>query len=113
MDIVAGIFLIIGASFVALAGVGVLRFDDTFSRMHAAAKAPALGLLCIGVGTVLSIRTVPATVVVVLVVVLQLIAGPVSSHMLGRSVYLRARPDLQGQDELLGVADRDPDDAGD
>jgi hypothetical protein len=33
--------------------------------------------------------------------------------MLGRSVYLRARPDLQGQDELLGVADRDPDDAGD
>lgn len=109
MDIIAGIFLIIGAFFVALAGVGVLRFHDTFSRMHAAAKAPALGLLCIGVGTVLSIRTVPATVVVTLVVVLQLLAGPVSSHLLGRSVYYRARPDLQGRDELLDVTDPDPD----
>lgn len=105
MDVLAGIFLMIGAGFVLLAGVGVLRFHDTFSRMHAAAKAPALGLLSIGVGTVLAIRTVPAAVVVVLVVVLQLIAGPVSAHVLGRSVYLRARPELQGQDELLGVDD--------
>ena len=112
MDIVAGVFLIIGASFIALAGVGVFRFDDTFSRMHAAAKAPALGLLCIGIGTVLSIRTVPATVVVGLVVVLQLLAGPVSSHLLGRSVYLRARPELQGRDELLDVVDRDTDATG-
>jgi len=105
MDIIAGIFLIIGAGFVMLAGVGVVRFHDTFSRMHAAAKAPALGLLCIGAGTMLSVRTVPATVVVVLIVVLQLIAGPVSAHLLGRSVYRRARPDLQGPDELLGVDD--------
>lgn len=111
MDIIAGIFLIIGASFIALAGVGVLRFHDTFSRMHAAAKAPVLGLLCIGIGTVLSIRTVPATVVVGLAVVLQLLAGPVSSHLLGRSVYLRARPDLQGMDELLDVVDSDTDSA--
>ena len=109
MDVLAGIFLIIGSAFVALAGLGVVRFHDTFSRMHAAAKAPALGLLSIGIGTVLSIRTVPATVVVVLVVVLQLIAGPVSAHMLGRSVYLRARPDLQGTDELLDVTDPEPD----
>ncbi len=108
MDVVAGIFLIIGAGFVTLAGVGVMRFHDTFSRMHAAAKAPALGLLCIGIGTVLSVRTVPATVVVVLITVLQLIAGPVSAHLLGRSVYRRARPDLQGPDELFDiVADED------
>ena len=110
MDVVAGVFLILGAGFVALAGVGVVRFHDTFSRMHAAAKAPALGLIGIGIGTVLSIRTVPATVVVVLITVLQLIAGPVSAHLLGRSVYRRARPDLQGPDELLGVvADDGPD----
>lgn len=109
MDIVAGVFLIIGAAFIALAGVGVFRFDDTFSRMHAAAKAPALGLLCVGLGTALSIRTVPATVIVALVVVLQLLAGPVSSHLLGRSIYLRARPDLQGVDELLDVVDPDTD----
>jgi multicomponent Na+:H+ antiporter subunit G len=112
MDIVAGIFLIIGSAFILLAAVGVIRFHDAFSRMHAAAKAPALGLLCAGIGTVLSIRTVPATIVVALVVVFQLIAGPVSSHLLGRSVYLRARPDLQGRDELLDIVDPQPDPNG-
>ncbi len=86
-----------------LAGVGVVRFDDSFSRMHAAAKAPALGFVCLGLGTVLSIRTVQAVVVVVLVVVLQLIAGPVSAHLLGRAVYRRLRPDLGGVDELADV----------
>ncbi len=103
MDVVAGVFLVVGAGFVLLAAVGVVRFHDTFSRMHAAAKAPALGLLCIGIGTVLSVRSVAATVGVVLITVLQLIAGPVSAHLLGRSVYRRARPDLQGPDELLQV----------
>lgn len=103
MDLLGGVFLIIGAAFVLLAGVGVVRFDDTFSRMHAAAKAPALGLLCVGLGTVLHIRTVQSVVAVVLVVVLQLIAGPVSAHLLGRAVYRRLRPDLRGVDELADV----------
>ena len=100
MDTIAGIFLVVGAAFVLLAGVGVVRFHDTFSRMHAAAKAPALGLLCITIGAALSIRTAQATVVVVLVTVLQLMSGTVGAHILGRSVYRRVRPDLRGPDEL-------------
>ena len=100
MDIIAGVFLVVGAAFVLLAGIGVVRFPDTFSRMHAAAKAPALGLLCMTIGAALAIRTPQATVVVVLVTVLQLMSGTVGSHILGRSVYRSARPDLSGPDEL-------------
>ncbi len=100
MDLLGGIFLITGAGFVLLAGIGVVRFHDTFSRMHAAAKAPALGLLCVGLGTALTIRTTQAAVTVGLVVALQLIAGPVSSHLLGRAVYRRLQPDQLGIDEL-------------
>jgi multicomponent Na+:H+ antiporter subunit G len=104
MDLIGGAVLIVGAVFILLAGVGVVRFDHVFARMHAAAKAPALGVLLIGVGTVLTIRTVQATVAVALVVVLQLIAGPVGTHMLGRAVYRRMQPPLGGPDQL---ADRD------
>ena len=103
MDIVAGVLLVIGAGFMLLAAIGVWRFDDTFSRMHAAAKAPALGVISLGAGAALAIRTPEAVVAIVLVVVLQLIAGPVSAHLLGRAVYRTARPDLQGPDELFGV----------
>ena len=100
MDLIGGIALVVGAVLVLLAGVGVVRFDDVYARMHAAAKAPALGILLVGLGTVVSIRTVQAVVAVTLVVVLQLIAGPVGTHMLGRAVYRRVQPPLSGPDQL-------------
>ena len=100
MDLLGGIFLVVGALFILLAGIGVMRFDDIYARMHAGAKAPALGVLLVGLGAALTIRTTTATAAVVLVVVLQLIAGPVGAHMLSRSVYRQLRPELEGPDEL-------------
>lgn len=100
LDVLGGIFLVIGAAFILLAGVGVVRFPGTFSRMHAAAKGPALGVIGLAVGTALSIRTSQAVVTVTLVVVLQLIAGPVSAHLLGRSIYRRTGRPVDGVDEL-------------
>mgnify|MGYP001811961773 CR=1 FL=1 len=113
MDLVAHVFLVVGALFMLLAAVGVVRFGDVYSRMHAAAKGPALGVVLVGAGTALSIRTVQATVVVSLVIVLQLIGGPVGTHLLGRSVYRRVRPELMGPDELEpAIETEDAADAG-
>ena len=100
LDIAGGICLVLGAVFIMLAGIGAVRFDDTYARMHAAAKAPALGVLLIGVGTALTIRTTAAVIVSLLVVALQLIAGTVGTHIMGRSVYRFIRPPLPGPDEL-------------
>lgn len=104
-DVIGQLLLVIGAGFMFLAGVGVMRFQDVFSRMHAAAKAPTLAVICIGLGTAISIGTGRAFVTVVLVLVLQAIAGPVGSHLLGRSIYRAARPDLRGTDELAPIVD--------
>jgi multicomponent Na+:H+ antiporter subunit G len=100
LDALGGIALVLGACFVLLAGIGAVRFRDTYARMHAAAKAPALGVLLIGVGTALTIRTTPAVISCFLVVVLQLIAGTVGTHIMGRSVYRIVAPPLSGPDEL-------------
>lgn len=100
LDLLGGIALVLGACFVLLAGIGAVRFRDTYARMHAAAKAPALGVLLIGVGTALTIRTAPAVISCFLVVVLQLIAGTVGTHIMGRSVYRVVAPPLTGPDEL-------------
>ena len=107
MDVIAQVLLVIGALFMVLAGVGVVRFGDVYSRMHAAAKGPALGVVLVGIGAALSIRTVQAAVIVTLVIVLQLIGGPVSTHLLGRAVYRKARPPLLGPDELSPIVDDD------
>ena len=107
IDTIAGALLVFGSALILLAGVGVLRFQFTFARMHAAAKAPTLGILAIAIGVSLSVRSVAALVTALLVVVLQLVTGPVGTHLLGRSVYRQLEHDFDAGDELAA------DEAGD
>jgi multicomponent Na+:H+ antiporter subunit G len=99
-DVIAAALLIVGSLVILLAAVGAVRFPDITSRLHAAAKAPVLGILFIGAGVVVALGTTEAAIVVGLVVLLQLIASPVGSHMLARSVYHRLDPEIDGTDEL-------------
>jgi multicomponent Na+:H+ antiporter subunit G len=93
MSLAGGIALVLGAAFVLIGAIGVVRFDTATERLHAASKGPTLGLLLIGVGTALSIATPAATIGVMLVIALQLIAGPVGSHMIGRAIHHTHGPD--------------------
>lgn len=110
MDVLSGVFLVAGSTFVLLAGIGVVRFRDIYPRMHTAAKAPTLGILLVSVGVAIEVSSVMTSLLLVLVVVLQLIAGPVGAHLIGRSVYHRLRPPLDGIDELAArrAADNEP-----
>jgi len=87
MNALGGALLIAGAAFVLIGAVGVVRFTTPTERLHAAAKGPTLGLLLLGAGTAVSIGTTEATIGVVLVIMLQLLAGPLGSHMIGRAIH--------------------------
>jgi multicomponent Na+:H+ antiporter subunit G len=91
-DTIAGVLLVLGAGFVLVGAVGVIRFDTPTERLHAAAKGPTLGLLLLGSGTAVAIGSTSATVAVVLIIMLQLLAGPLGSHMIGRAI-VRDEPD--------------------
>ncbi len=100
MDAVGDVFLVLGAAFALIAGVGVHRFTDVYSRMHAAAKAPTLGLVLAAVGAALRIGTIAAAGTLALVVVLQLVTAPVGTHVVSRAVHLRMKVPMDGHDEL-------------
>lgn len=87
LDTIGGVLLILGATFVLVGAVGVTRFSTPTERLHAAAKGPTLGLMLLGAGTAVTIRTGAAIAAVLLVIVLQLLAGPVGSHMIGRAIH--------------------------
>ena len=100
LDRVGEALMILGACFALLAGIGIHRFGDAYSRMHAAAKSPTLGLILVAVGAALRIRTAVAVPTLVLVVILQLLTSPVATHVAARSVHLRMRVPQDGPDEL-------------
>jgi multicomponent Na+:H+ antiporter subunit G len=100
VEFIARLLLLFGCSLILLAGIGIVRFDDIYARMHAAAKAPTLGIFAIAIGVAMSVRTAAATFTVLLVVVLQLVTGPVGTHLLSRAVYRKVQPSVDSVDEL-------------
>lgn len=93
VDRVADVLMVAGAAWALIAAVGVLRFDDVYSRMHAATKAPTLGLLLVLAGAALHLRGWQAPKVA-LVGVLVFLTAPVGAHLIGRAVH-RSPGDLQ------------------
>ena len=100
MDVIAGLFMVLGAALVLIAGIGVARSWSIYARMHSVAIAPTLGVTLVAVGLALSIRSTTAYVTAFLVVILLLVTGPVGSHLLTRAVYRQMQSALDSVDEL-------------
>src|SRR6478752_8014055 len=91
IDIIASVALILGALMSLLAGIAVLRFPDTMSRIHAATKPQVLGIMLLMLGVGLRLQSPAVIGVLVLIVVLQFVTAPVSAHLTVRSAYRNAK----------------------
>lgn len=86
-ELIAAVCLLIGCAFTMIAALGLFRFKNVFTRMHAASKPQLLGLMFICFGITLHFRTWHWFAVCTLIIALQIMAAPVGSHLLGRSAY--------------------------
>ena len=85
VDVIAGALLIGGALLTLLAGVGLLRFPDAPSRLHALSKPQVLGVLLILAGLGLRLGSWSYVPLLVLVAIFQLATAPVAAHMVARA----------------------------
>ncbi len=102
VDVLALACLGVGAFLCLSAGLGLLRFPDVLSRMHAGTKPQVLGVLLIMVGGAIRLQGWSNIWMLLLVAVFQLLTAPVSAHMISRVAYRRrhVRRDLLVVDEL-------------
>ena len=98
LDVVSAVLLLMGVLLAVLAAIGLLRFPDVFSRMHAATKPATLGLLLITVGAALRMEQGDDAVKLLLVAAFQFLTAPVAAHMIGRAAY---RSGTGALDELV------------
>ena len=114
-DGVAVAFLLLGSFLCLTAGLGLVRFPDVLTRMHAGTKPQVLGVLLIMVGGAIRLQGWSATWMLLLVAVFQMLTAPVSAHMISRVAYRRrhVRRDLMMVDELGGAGPRPGEAVGD
>ena len=109
-SVVSGLVLW-GALSCLIASIGVLRFPDFFTRIHAASKAGSLGaglpLLAVSLAlwdTSVTIRTLATAGFV-------LLTAPIAAHVLGYAAYRHPEVKLSEEtviDELGGSGKLDP-----
>lgn len=97
-DVVSAACLLAGSLLSLIAAIGVVRFPDLLSRMHAATKPQTLGLLLILAGVGLRLRDPSEIGMLVAVALFQLLTVPVAAHMVGRAAY---RTNQVSDDHLL------------
>ncbi|THJ68781.1 monovalent cation/H(+) antiporter subunit G [Arthrobacter echini] len=90
------------------AGIGLLRFPDLLSRMHAATKPQVLGLLLVLAALAVETGSWLLLPVLFLCWLFQLLTSPVSALMVGRTGYRtrHLRRELLTLDELDDVVER-------
>ncbi len=108
IDAVTAVLLIVGALMSLGAAIGLLRFPDLMSRMHAATKPQVLGLFLVLAAIGLQMREWWVWPILAVAWIFQLLTVPVSAHMVGRAGYRtkHLHPELLSIDELEAVVVR-------
>ena len=84
------VLAIVGGAFFYLAGtVGLLRFPDAYTRLHALTKADDLGLALVVLGLLLQAHSVLGGLKLVLVWLLVLLSSAVVSQLIARTTRRR------------------------
>lgn len=104
LDAASAALMLLGAGFFLAGTVGLLRFPDVYSRLHALTKADNLGVGCIAVALALQADGLAAGLKVLLVWPLVLLASAAVSYAIAERARALGVP-LDGR-----VADDVPDD---
>lgn len=96
------LLLFIGTFFIFSSAIGIIRFPGVFTRLHAATKAPTLGIASMLIATFifLYVESNMFSGKLLLAILFILLTNPVGGHMLSRAAhrsgvkpYLRHRED--------------------
>jgi len=102
---VVAVLLVLGAGFMAVAALGVLRFPDLYNRMQAAGKAGTLAKMLIMSAVAVHFADTSVTARALLISIFFLMTTPIAGHIVSRVAYATGVPLWPGsvRDDLAGT----------
>lgn len=104
---ISHVLLLLGAIFMLLASIGLVRMPDVLMRLHSSTKSATLGVGLIMLGVALVFNDFAIAVRAFAIVIFLFSTAPVAAHMIGRAAYLSGVPLWEGtlSDEMRGRYD--------
>ncbi|HBV85155.1 MAG TPA: cation:proton antiporter [Desulfosporosinus sp.] len=95
--ILTALFLVIGCFLFMIASIGVIRFPDFYSRMHAAGKGDTMGQACIIIGLIIYSGFNQVSLKLLMIMIMILIINSTASHYLAKAAYTKGvKPWMKG-----------------
>ena len=85
---IAFIALILGALFVLISAIGLVRLPDLFMRMHATTKTTSLGITLILIGVIVAFPTWTVVLKGLLIIAFTFLTTPLGAHMISKAGHL-------------------------
>ena len=107
---IPALMILLGASFMMLAAMGVLRLPDVWMRMHASTKSATFGIGCMSIALAVShLHELGVVMRSIIIIGFVFQTAPVAAHMIGRAAYLMGVTPWRGtkRDEIRGSYDPD------
>ena len=82
-----GALMWIGAAFMLVAAIGIVRLPDTFTRMQAATKAVTLGVSSMMLAAATHFADLGVTMRAATIILFLFATAPVAAHLIGRVAY--------------------------
>jgi multicomponent Na+:H+ antiporter subunit G len=94
-DIIFILMMLNGIFFILTAALGIVKFRDIYTRLHAATKAATFGFAFIIMAVAMQTGTPTDVTKALAAVLFQFLTAPIAAHMLGRVAIQRGiRPIL-------------------
>jgi multicomponent Na+:H+ antiporter subunit G len=81
-------FLILGALFILVSAIGLLRLPDLYMRMHATTKTTSLGVFLLLVGSLFALPDISTIFKGLLVIIFIFLTSPLGAHMISKAGHL-------------------------
>ncbi|MCG8589197.1 MAG: monovalent cation/H(+) antiporter subunit G [Proteobacteria bacterium] len=88
--------VVLGATLILVASLGLLRLPDLYTRMHASTKPATLGVSLLAVALAVHSGELGIAVRALLIVFFFLLTAPVAAHRLGLAAYRAGVPRWEG-----------------
>ena len=87
---IPALLVLMGASFMLLAAIGVVRLPDVWMRMHASTKSATFGIGCMAIAVAAAnLHELGVVMRSIIIIGFVFQTAPVAAHMIGRAAYLR------------------------
>lgn len=100
MDVLTWVFLIGGALFSIVGGIGIVRMPEFYSRLHGGGVTDTLGAALIIIGLMFQTGLTLATIKLIMILFFLLVVSPSSCHALAKSAINQGmKPIVDGPEQ--------------